>query len=223
MGPQQAVRYLDGLIIFYGKFYIPIPSFALVKYSCVGFLPWIMARRFCESGSSTWFFPSQKAFTQRSFWLLKLSPWFLLFSLCPALCYRVSQTASGFVLWQCRSACICHLSSFHQWIQPVLPPVFCPNMPCHSSLMTAAFFHVSFYFCLHSVLVIQPVWEHLPFLWSLCVPGKCPLPTFAAWDLNSCPSFCCLKACSPVIRVLAPSFSCSFSSLLFSLPTLDLP
>lgn len=37
MGPQEAVRRLDGLIIFYGKFYIPIPSFALAIYSCVGF------------------------------------------------------------------------------------------------------------------------------------------------------------------------------------------
>lgn len=172
MGPQQAVRYLDGLIIFYGKFYIPIPSFALVKYSCVGFLPWIMARRLCESGSSTWFFPSQKAFFQRSFWLLKLSPWFLLFSLCPALCYRVSQTASGFVLWQCRSACICHLSSFHQWIQPVLPPVFCPNMPCHSSLMTAAFFMFLF-----TSASIQCLWSSqsestCPFFDPFVFPGS---------------------------------------------------
>lgn len=174
MGPQQAVRYVDGLIIFYSKFYIPIPSFALAMYSCVDFLPWIIAQRWCESTSSTWFFPSQKSFFQRSFQLLKLSPLFLLFSLCPALCYRISQTASGFVLWQRCSACIRCLSSFHPWAQPGLPPVFCPNTSCHSSSMTAAFFHVSFHFWLHSVLVIQPVWEHLPFLWSLCAPGKCP-------------------------------------------------
>lgn len=120
------------------------------------------------------FFPSQKAFFSKVILIAKAFSFISPLCLCPALCYRVSQTASGFVPWQHRSACIHRLSSFHPRIQPVLPPVFCPSMSCHSSLMTAAFFNVSFYFWLHSVLVIKPIWEHLPFLWSLCVPRKCP-------------------------------------------------
>lgn len=144
MGPQQAVRCLDGLIIFYGKFYIPIPSFALAMFSCVGFQPWIMVWRWCETASSTWFFPSQKVFFFFSKSHFNCYSFLLYLSfLASSLLYAVEFPR---LLLALCSACICCLSSFHQWIQPVLPPEFCPNMSCHSSLMTATFFHVSFYF-----------------------------------------------------------------------------
>lgn len=102
---------LDRLIIFYSRFYIPSQSFACVVYSCVGLLPGLWYRDDVSPRLPLDFFLSRKAFFQRPFGSLKLSPLFLLFSLCPDICYQVSQTAlalySGSIA-PCVSAA-CHL------------------------------------------------------------------------------------------------------------------
>lgn len=138
-------------------------------YSCVGLLPRLWYGDDVSPHLPLDFFPSQKAFFQRPF--RSLDPLFLLFSLHPDIYYQVSRTALAFYSGSVAPH-VCRLSSFHQWIQPVLPPVFCPNTSCHSSIMTAAFFHVSFYFWLHSVLWSNQCESTCPFFDPSVFPGS---------------------------------------------------
>lgn len=98
---------------------------------CVGLLPRSWYRDDVSPRLPLDLLPSQKAFFQRPFRSPKLSPLFLLFSLCPDTCYQVSQTAlySGSVAPHVAAACHLFISEsslcFLQCFVPtrlVIPP-----------------------------------------------------------------------------------------------------
>lgn len=145
MGPEWVASYPTRQTNFLQEILYFLPKFCkFCVFSCRSLVK-ITALSWCEPTSSIWHFPSQKAYFQRPFRLLRLSPLFLLSASAPihAISFPRLLGLCAVAAWLC---VYLPLSSFHQRIQPVLPPGFCPNTPCHSSIMTAAFSHVSFYF-----------------------------------------------------------------------------
>lgn len=176
MGPQWVARHLIRWTNYLLQQILhSYPTFCMFYIFLCRSPAKIMVQRWRESTSSTWFFflPSQRAFFQRlfDFQTLYFSFW------ASALIYAIRFPR---LLWLCTWTVSLH-------VYPPSVTFSSVNPACASSSVLSQhvlsflhndssffFFHISVYFWLHSVLVIQPAWKHLPFHWSQCVSWKCP-------------------------------------------------